>query len=149
MASWLFFAGALSRPTGVCVINQEAAVPTDDRHVVVLTLLAQLSLSLVLAAVVWLWQGKVAAVSALLGGMVAVIPNGFLAARLLKPRADAKAMLRAAWVGEIGKLVLTAVLFGAIFGTMRSISALAVFGGFIAVQSVVLGSLLYQGGSRG
>lgn len=123
-------------------------MPTGDRHVVVLTLLAQLLLSLVLAAIVWLWQGRIAAVSALLGGMVAVIPNGFLAARLLQPRADAKAMLRAAWIGEIGKLVLTAVLFGAIFGLMKSISALAVFGGFIAVQTVVLGSLLYYGASR-
>ena len=121
----------------------------DVKHVVPMTLLVQVCVSVVVAAVLWVWMGEVAAVSALLGGAAVVIPNGFLAARLLQPSRDesAGAMLRAAWVGEIGKLLLTVLLFGVIFGVVRPIEPLAVFAGFIAAQLVVLGALLVGGGS--
>jgi ATP synthase protein I len=118
-------------------------VLTDDRRVVQLTLLAQVGVSAGLAILLWGWQGKVSATSALLGGLVAVIPNGYLAARLLAPQADnAATLLRSAWIGEFGKAVLTALLFGLIFGLVRPIAPLAVFGGFIAAQLVVFGALL-------
>ena len=126
---------------------------TDDRRVVLLTLLAQTGVSLGLAGILALLQGSVVAVSVLLGGLVAVIPNGFLAARLLKPRADdsARAIMRSAWIGEIGKLLLTALLFGVIFAVMRPISVPAVFGGFISAQLVIFGALLFgrSGGGSG
>ena len=120
----------------------------DVKHVVPLTLLAQACVSVVLAAVSWAWAGEVAGMSALMGGMVAVVPNAFLAARLLKPSRDqsARAMMGAAWFGEIGKLLLTALLFGVIFGFVRPIEPLAVFAGFIAAQLVVFGALLLGGG---
>lgn len=120
----------------------------DVKHVVPLTLLVQACVSFVLAAVAWVWVGELASTSVLLGGMVAVVPNAFLAARLLKPSRDlsAGAMMGAAWFGEIGKLLLTAVLFGVIFGFVRPIEPLAVFAGFIAAQLVVFGALLVGGG---
>lgn len=119
----------------------------DDRRVVLLTLLAQTGVSLGLAGLVTLWS-PVAGLSALLGGMVAVIPNAFLAARLLRPRNDgARALMRAAWLGEIGKLLLTALLFGVIFAVMKPISVPAVFGGFIAAQLVIFGALLFGSGA--
>jgi ATP synthase protein I len=113
-----------------------------------LTLLAQACVSLVMAGVLWVWFGKVEAVSALLGGAAVVVPNGFLAARLLQPSSDqsAGAMMRSAWFGEIGKVLLTALLFGVIFGFVRPIQPLAVFAGFIAAQLVVFGALLMSGG---
>jgi ATP synthase protein I len=93
-------------------------------------------------------MGEVAAVSALLGGAAVVIPNGFLAARLLKPNRDvsARAMMRSAWIGEIGKLLLTVLLFGVIFGVVRPIQPASVFAGFIAAQLVVFGALLVGNG---
>jgi ATP synthase protein I len=89
-----------------------------------------------------------AAASTLLGGAAAVVPNAFLAARVLKPNRDvsAGAMMRAAWLGEIGKILLTVLAFGLIFGVVRPISPLAVFAGFIAAQLVVFGALLVGGG---
>jgi ATP synthase protein I len=124
-------------------------VLTDDRRVVLLTLLAQMGVSLGLAGFFALWHSDVVAVSVLLGGLAAVIPNGFLAARLLKPRADdnAAAVMRSAWIGEIGKLLLTALLFGVIFAVMKPISVPAVFGGFISAQLVIFGALLLGGGA--
>ena len=122
----------------------------DDSRVVPLTLLGQTVVTLCLAAGVWLWQGQVAGVSALLGGATAVIPNGFLAARLLQWRAgtSAASLLRSVWIGEIGKLLLTAVLFAAIFAAVRPLAPLAVFCGFIAAQMVTFGALLLGGGRR-
>jgi ATP synthase protein I len=124
-------------------------VVIDVKHVVPMTLLVQACVSVAVAAVLWVWMGEVAALSALLGGAAVVIPNGFLAARLLQPSRDesAGAMLRAAWIGEIGKLLLTALLFGVVFGVVRPIEPLAVFVGLIATQLVVLGALLVGGGA--
>ena len=58
------------------------------------------------------------------------------------------ALLRSAWIGEFGKVVLTVLLFGVIFGALRPISPLAVFGGFIAAQFVVFLALLLPHGAR-
>ena len=116
----------------------------DDRHVVPLTLLAQVAASLGTGGLLWWWLGPLAGSSAVLGGAAAVIPNGFLAARLLGGRdASAKALLRSAWVGEVGKLVLTALLFGVIFAAVRPISAPAVFAGFIAAQLMIFAALAH------
>jgi ATP synthase protein I len=110
-------------------------------------LLLQVAASALVAIGFAVWQGQVAAVSALLGGIVAVVPNAFLAARLLSPKAgaNARALLRAAWLGEIGKLALTALLFAVVFVAIRPLSALAVFGGFIAAQLMFFGLPLYGG----
>ena len=120
----------------------------DVKHVVPVTLLVQACVSVVIAVALWAWMGEVAGVSALLGGIAVVIPNGFLAARLLKPNRDvsAQAMMRSAWIGEAGKLLLTVLLFGVIFGVVRPIQPPAVFAGFIAAQLVVFGALLLGGG---
>jgi ATP synthase protein I len=126
-------------------------VVEDVKRVVPLTLLAQAGISGVVAAALWLRFGEVAAASALLGGATVVVPNAFLAARLLAPSVDqsARAMMRSAWVGEIGKLLLTGLLFGVIFGFVRPLSPPAVFGGFIAAQMVIFGALLLGGGRVG
>ena len=123
----------------------------DVKHVVPLTLLAQVCVSLAMAAVLWAWMGGVAAVSALLGGVAVVVPNGFLAARLLASNRDPRdsAMMRAAWIGEAGKLLLTALLFVVIFKVVRPLAPLAVFAGFIAAQLVVFGALLIGSGAPG
>jgi ATP synthase protein I len=113
------------------------------KHVAAWTLLAQAGVSAAVAFGLWVWLGEVAAFSALLGGAAAVVPNGFLAARLLTPSRDesARAIMRSAWLGEIGKLLLTVLLFGVIFGFVRPLSPGAVFAGFIAALLVVFAAL--------
>ena len=123
----------------------------EQSNVVPLTVLAQIGASVAVALLVWLWMDRVAAVSTFAGGMTAAIPNAFLGARLLGSgvRSDASALLRAAWLGVIGKLLLTVLLFGAIFALLRPISAPAVFGGYIAAQMVIFGALLLDGRAGG
>jgi ATP synthase protein I len=77
-------------------------------------LLAQLGLSVVLAMLFWGIDGIVPAYSALLGGLICVFPNAFLALRLVVPRRDPgpDALVRAAYIGELGKLALTVLMFG-------------------------------------
>jgi ATP synthase protein I len=123
----------------------------DDRHIVPLTLGAQIGISLALAALLWWTHGRLVAVSILLGGIAAVGPNAFLGARLLGARAaeTPASLMRSAWIGEIGKLLLTIGLFAAIFAFVQPISAPAVFGGYIAAQLAIFGALLASGESIG
>ena len=123
-------------------------MPIAVERVVPLTLLAQAGVSVVLAAALWLSFDETVAVSTLLGGAAAVVPNAFLAARLLKPNRPVDALMRAAWIGEMGKMLLTVLAFGVIFGFVRPLSPPAVFAGYIAAQLVVFGALLV-GDSRG
>ncbi len=123
----------------------------DDRRVVPLTLLAQAGSSLVLAAALSLWQGPAVGLSALLGGAAAVVPNGFLAARLLAPRAgfSARAMLQVGLARRNRQdLADGAGVLVDFRGHRAGFGRPAVFGGFIAAQAVVLIAPLL-GGSVG
>jgi ATP synthase protein I len=113
-------------------------------------LLAQLVSSVALAAVFWGIGGSVAGYSALLGGLTCVIPNTFLALRLVVPRRDpgAGALVRAAYIGELGKLALTVLMFGMVFTLVRPMSAAALFSGFIVAQLVTFSGFLMRDGER-
>lgn len=121
------------------------ATPEFNSSVVPLTLLAQTGVSLLLGLIFWFVFGKTTALSVLMGGATAVIPNAFLAARMLRPGGSAESMMRMAWVGEIGKLLITGLMFGAIFALVRPVSPVAVIGGYIAAQLVILGALYVDG----
>ena len=106
----------------------------------------QMVVGLGLAAVLWGVFGVVAGYSALLGSLACVIPNAFLGLRLMVTQREqgAKALLRAAWIGEIGKLALTVLLFSLVFVLVRPLSAAALFAGFIASQLVTFAGLLMR-----
>jgi ATP synthase protein I len=107
-------------------------------------LVGQIGIGVVLAAALWGLYGHVAGYSALLGSLTCVIPNAFLALRLIAPRRDpgAGALLRAAYIGELGKLGLTVLMFSIVFVLVRPLSAAALFAGFIAAQLMTIAGLL-------
>jgi ATP synthase protein I len=109
-------------------------------------LMWQLLVGLVLAAAIWGVFGKVAGYSAVLGSLTCVIPNAFLALRLLLSHRDIGdgALLRAAWIGEIGKLALTVLFFTLVFTLVRPLSAAALFAGFIITQLVTFSGFLMR-----
>ena len=113
-------------------------------------LLWQLVTGLVLAAALWGIFDRIDGWSALLGSLTAVIPNAFLAMRIALPRRDegAKALLRAAWTGEMGKLALTVLMFTLVFTLVRPLSAAALFAGFIVTQLVAFSVLLMRRGQE-
>lgn len=110
----------------------------------------QIGTGAALGAVVWSAWGWVAGYSALLGGLACVIPNAFLAMRLAAPRGDAgaRALIRAAYAGELGKLALTVLIFGGVFMAVRPIAAAPLFAGFIATQLVALAGLWMRSGQQ-
>ena len=109
-------------------------------------LLGQLGLSVVLAVLFWGIGGRVSGYSALLGGLTCVIPNGFLALRLVVPRRDpgASGLIRAAYIGEIGKLALTVLMFSLAFTLVRPLAAVPLFTVFIAAQLVTFSGFLMR-----
>lgn len=106
----------------------------------------QFGLGVVLAAVLWSIYGTVAGYSALLGMLAAAVPNMFLALRLSVPRRDsgAKGLVRAAYIGELGKLALTVLFFSVVFATVRPLAAGPLFATFIVTAMVPLAGLLIR-----
>ena len=56
----------------------------------------------------------------------------------------ARALIRAAYTGELGKLALTVLLFGIVFVAVRPLAAGPLFAGFIAAQLVTFAGLLLR-----
>jgi len=110
----------------------------------------QFLVGVVLAAAVLGVFGRVAGYSALLGSLICAVPNAFLALRLMAPRRDpgAQALLRAAWIGEAGKLALTVLFFTLVFTQVRPLSAAALFAGFIVTQLVAFSGFLMRHGQE-
>ena len=99
-------------------------------------LMVQLLGGLLLAALVWLWAGDQAGLSAAIGVLIAWLPNLYLAWWLFRysgARA-ARAIVRSFYVGEAGKLVLTGLLFGLTVAFLKPLHPLALFGGFFLAQ---------------
>jgi ATP synthase protein I len=94
-----------------------------------------------LAVALWGVYGNTAGYSALLGSLACVIPNAFLGLRLMAPRQDATALLRATWIGELVKLALTVLIFTLVFTQVRPLSPAALFTGFIVTQLVAFSGL--------
>lgn len=105
---------------------------------------AQVGLGVILAAALWLILGNVAGYSALLGCLVSVLPNGFLALRLSVPRRDpgAKALIRAAYIGEVGKVALAVLLLSIVFVVVQPLAAGPFFAVFVVTTLTPLIGLL-------
>ena len=89
-------------------------------------------------------QGWVAAYSAWLGGLTALLPNAYFtykAFQYLGARSIA-VIVQSFWAGEMGKLILTALLFAVLFLGVKPLNVLAVFIGYILVQMTSATSLL-------
>ena len=79
------------------------------------------------------WQK---AMSPVLGGLVALIPNVYFAYRLyLASGKEAKIIVRTFYVSETTKILLTVALFVIVF-QIRGVNVLTLLAGYIAVVSV-------------
>ena len=121
-------------------------VERNGSNIIVTVLVGQLVVGVVLAALFWWLVGRVAGYSALLGSLTCAIPNAFLATRIVLARRDpgARALIRAAYTGELGKLALTVLMFGIVFVAVRPLAPGVLFAGFIAAQLVTFAGLLLR-----
>jgi ATP synthase protein I len=127
-------------------MDETAVSRGSSTSVVLRVLMAQIGIGVVLAAVLWGFYGHVAGYSALLGALTCVLPNGFLALRLAVPRRDpgARALIQAAYIGELGKLGLTVLMFSIVFLLVRPLAVAPLFAGFIAAQLMTFAGLLMR-----
>lgn len=105
--------------------------------------LAQLAILLPAGLCMWAVAGTVGAFSLVSGGLVAVIPQAYFAAKALRwHRADAaRAIAQAAYGAEIGKFLLSIAGFATVFALLRPIHGPSVFLGYIGMVAVqIVGS---------
>ena len=128
------------------MVRVEERFTASTGSTVVRVLLLQLGLSVLLALLFWGIGGRISGFSALLGGLICLIPNAYLALRLTLPRSDrgASGLVQAAYIGEIGKIVLTVLLFSLVFSLVRPIDPVALFSGFITTTMATLFGFLMQ-----
>lgn len=106
-------------------------------------LAAQLLIALLVALAGALFAGEIAAWSGLIGGMICLLPNAFLAFRIVIAgfRREAAALVRGMYVAEAGKMALSVLLFIAAFTLIKPMSAGWLFTGYIATTLVMWGAL--------
>lgn len=87
----------------------------------------------------------VSALSVLSGGLIAVIPQAYFAARAFRWRGarSAQAIAKSSYAGLVGKFIFSAAGFAVVFATLRPIEGLAVFVGYLAMLAIqIIGSWL-------
>jgi len=101
---------------------------------------------LVVAALFWSLGGNRAALSALAGGLVAFVPNLVYSMGLgiRDDRRTAKQVARLFFGGEVLKLLLTALLFTAVF-QVPNVEILPLMAGFVSALTVFWFALLVRG----
>jgi len=104
------------------------------RSTINIILISQIAVTSVLALCLS-YQGIYVALSALLGGFICVIPNFYLARKLLAKRtADVNQLKNILYAAEVGKIVMTAALFAGVFATQEWIQPGALLAGFGLAQ---------------
>ncbi|WP_087109725.1 F0F1 ATP synthase subunit I [Parendozoicomonas haliclonae] len=78
------------------------------------------------------------ATSALLGGLICLVPNAYLVFRAFSHSGAraAQKIVQEFYRGEAGKFVLTCCGFALVFALVRPLDAVALFGAFVLVQAV-------------
>ncbi|WP_333877036.1 ATP synthase subunit I [Methylobacter sp.] len=118
---------------------------TDRQYSTVSKVIAyQVLAIIVLTAGFALVEGRSYAVSAVLGGAAAFIPNLYFALRVYKSAGqEARKIVRSFYAGESGKLLLTAALFFMIF-QLPNIEILPLLAVYIVALSVFWFALLMR-----
>ena len=77
------------------------------------------------------------------GGMIAFLPNAYFGFRLMKSTKEPKKFLNSFYIGELFKLVLTAILFFLAF-KIPDIKLLPLLTSYVGAQSVFWFALLMR-----
>ncbi len=102
-------------------------------------------LFILIISIGFFWLGNQAKMfSSFIGGMAAVIPNSYLALKVVQTsNQDAQKIVNAFYLGEVGKLLLTGLLFYLIF-QIPNIELLPLLAGYTAALSVFWFALLIR-----
>lgn len=118
--------------------NNKGTTTRTQRHQIMTLILSQFALTVTVSAVTWLFAGTVAGYSALLGGLIFLIPFMYQARRVLRhdPQAGLRQSVRELYKSEIWKMALVMVLFGTVFSLVRPLEPFSLFGVFVLMQLI-------------
>ncbi|MFC3608131.1 F0F1 ATP synthase subunit I [Stutzerimonas tarimensis] len=104
----------------------------------------QLLVTLITAIVCASVFGIVAGYSGLIGGLIAFTANLYFALKAFRyfGARSAGAIVRSLWSGEMGKQILTAVLFALVFVGVKPLEPVALFAGYLLVLGIGASALL-------
>ena len=88
----------------------------------------------ILASASFLIFGRIAALSALMAGVVCLIPSGFVLVMSLRAISPGETGLANAVRGEVGKFALSILLFALVFVFVKPLDAVAFFATFVVLQ---------------
>lgn len=120
------------------VANNKGMTNHRQREQFQALVLVQLTLVLAVSFLVWLTSGTTTAYSALLGGLIYLIPYIYQASRVLKASTgiSLKQSVQELYKSEIWKMALTMVLFGLVFTLVKPLEPFSLFGVFILMQLI-------------
>ena len=100
--------------------------------------IAQLAVTIFIAVISLLISGTVLAYSALLGGLISTVPNSYFAFHAYRYQGarNAQNVVKGFVRGELGKIVMTVVLFGFSFTLITSLNELVLILGFTLIHFV-------------
>jgi ATP synthase protein I len=101
-------------------------------------IVAQLAVSTFVAIISLLVSGTVLAYSILLGGLISALPNSYFALHAFRYQGarNAQRVVKSFMRGELGKIIITAVVFALSFALITTLNELALILGFILTQFV-------------
>ena len=123
---------------GMSVKQNSRSVSNLKAPPVYKVILAQLAITGFISVISLLFSGTTLALSVLLGGLISALPNSYFALHAFKYSGarNADKIVRGFIRGELGKIVITVVLFALSFALISSLNELALILGFIATHFV-------------
>ena len=96
-------------------------------------LILQAIVTAVIAVIFAISGGWVAAYSALLGGLIALLANAYFAFKAFRyfGARSARAIVQSIWAGAMGKWIITAVLFALAFVGVEPLAPMQLFIGYL------------------
>ena len=101
-------------------------------------IIAQLAVTVFIAVISLLVSGTVLAYSALLGGLISALPNSYFALHAFRYQGarNSQKVVKSFVRGELGKIVITLMLFALCFTLITRLNELALILGFILIHFV-------------
>jgi ATP synthase protein I len=107
-------------------------------------ILVQVAVTVLIALLMWLVQGKLAAISALTGGSIGFITALVYAIKMGAPSgSEPKKIIRSHYSAEAYKMLFTILLFTLVFKQFKEVQALPLFIGYACTLVVYWAALIF------
>ena len=101
-------------------------------------IVAQLAVTSFVAAISLIFSSTITAYSALLGGLISALPNSYFALHAFRYQGarSAEKVVKSFMKGELGKMLITLVLFALSFALITNLNEIALILGFVLAHFV-------------